>query len=573
MSKTIKIAGACGFWGDSPYAYEQFLRASESIDYITADYLSEVTLGLLSFRQSKDPSLGFIEEFPQLFQKIAPELKRKNIKLICNAGGLNPKSLLEKLEELDTGLEIACVYGDNIKNSDSSNLSENVYLGASGIVKALSKGAQVIVTGRVVDSALILGALIHEHQWGWNDFDKLSFGSLAGHLIECGAQSTGGNFTDWAKVPNFENIGYPIVEVKENGEFFLTKLEEMGGLVSKLSVSEQLVYEISNPQCYLLPDVTCDWRDIDIQEVGEDKVLVTGAKGVAPVSTYKALATSVEAYKIDAYMTLIGFDNLSKAQQCFESLKKRFKHILKENQQEDLSQSKMTIFGADSQKQCPKDSFEVLLKMSFVHSNPQALKLLTSEFAFLSTSMTPGFTQLIGGRPKPSPLIITKSYTWEKNKVQEKVLLNGQELNIEPHVNSYREQCSEGVKNEEIEDFVFLENEETKEVRLQELCVARSGDKGNHCNIGVVARNKTVFLFLNKILDEKFMMKNFQHLFDSKKDIHVERFSFEKLKAFNFMLYNSLGGGGMNSLRIDPQGKAYAQQFLDIKVLAPTRIL
>ena len=311
-AKKIRIGCASGFWGDTSTAAKQLVEKG-NLDYLVFDFLSEVTMSILARAKLKNPKMGYAIDFIDQLKPVLKNIKKKKIKVISNAGGINPHAckhtLQKEAEKLDLKLNIAVIEGDDIlselpslKNQEvkemekdsflpDSCLSINAYLGSSGIVKALDEGADIVITGRVVDSALVLGPLMHEYHWGASDYDLLSAGSLAGHIIECGAQCTGGNFTDWKKIKGFDNMGFPFVDVFKNGDFIVSKPPGTGGVVTFGTVAEQFLYEIGNPKEYILPDVICDFTNVTIKDLGSDKVMVQGAKGWPPTNNYKVSAT------------------------------------------------------------------------------------------------------------------------------------------------------------------------------------------------------------------------------------------------------------------------------------------
>ncbi|CAG8771964.1 6268_t:CDS:2, partial [Racocetra persica] len=360
--KPIRIGCYSAFWGDSVTAAEQLVRLEKgALNYLVGDYLSEVTIGLLARNRNQKStdrkSLkgasqgGYISEFlTYVLRPLLHEIVKYNIKIVTNAGGLDPLACKSAIESLvkDLDLEgkviVAAVTGDDILDKvhndnellkfshiqgnsedtewfplgDKKVISLNTYLGAIPIVKALKSGANIVVTGRCVDSALVLGPLIHEFSWDpYNDWDLLASGSLAGHIIECGCQATGGNFTDWRKSAfspdgGWNNMGYPIVECFKDGEFFVTKPKNTGGLVTPATVGEQMVYEILDPGAYILPDVILDLRGVKLKQVGENKVLVTGAKGRAPTKYLKVSGIYSDGYKMTGQLVIGGIDARSK---------------------------------------------------------------------------------------------------------------------------------------------------------------------------------------------------------------------------------------------------------------------
>jgi len=314
--RIVRIGGASGFWGDSAEAAPQLVK-SGNLDYLTFDYLAELTMSILSRARAQDPAAGYARDFVEVaMASVLREVVDKGIKVLSNAGGVNPRACAEALQRLAQAqglvLKIAVVEGDDalsrldefraedVRDIHSGQplparvMSANAYLGALPIVEALQQGAQVVITGRCVDSALPLAALMHEFGWSAQEYDLLAAGSLAGHLIECGPQATGGLFTDWEMVEGWDNIGYPIIECSADGSFVLTKPAGTGGLVSPATVGEQMLYEIGDPADYQLPDVRCDFTAVRMTAVGPDRVLVEGARGQAPSPSYKVSATYVD---------------------------------------------------------------------------------------------------------------------------------------------------------------------------------------------------------------------------------------------------------------------------------------
>ena len=344
-SKTVRIGGASGFWGDSAIATPQLL-AVPGLQYLVYDYLAETTMAILARARAKDPKLGYATDF--VSAAMAPHLKdilAKGVRVIANAGGLNPQACRDALLEVARaqGLEprIAVVSGDDVLESfegwraaglkdmhtgdapPAQLMSANAYVGAQGIARALDLGADIVIAGRCVDSAVVVGALAHEFGWQWDDWNRLAAGTLAGHVIECGAQATGGLFTDWAQVPDWANIGYPVIDCSDDGSFVLSKPAGTGGLIHPGAVSEQVLYEVGDPANYLMPDVTCDFRGVQVVAIDGEQVRVSGARGRAPTPHYKANGTWRNGFQINLMMAIRGINAPAKARKTAEALLER----------------------------------------------------------------------------------------------------------------------------------------------------------------------------------------------------------------------------------------------------------
>ena len=577
MARTIRIGGAAGFWGDSSIALPQLLDGGQ-LDYVSFDYLAEITMSILARARAKDPALGYATDFVELVGRHLPAIAAQGVKLLSNAGGLHPvacaEALRAKIAAAGLSLKVGVVTGDDlVARADDfrerpemfsgapfpeSLLSFNAYLGAFPIAAALAEGADIVVTGRCVDSALALGACIHEFGWGESDCDKLAGGALAGHIIECGAQSTGGLFTDWEQTGDWANIGYPIVAVADDGSFEVSKVDGTGGLVSRGTVAEQLIYEIGDPAAYVLPDVVCDFTGVTIAETGPDLVRVTGARGSPPTPFYKASATYGDGFRVGIMWTVIGIDAAAKARRIADAVLRRVDAMLQRLGVPPFSETSVEVLGAEaaygdfSRAQAAR---EVILKIAAKHANPKALELLVRETTSAGTSMAPGFTGLAGNRPKVMPVVRLFSLLVPKQAVPVTVVVEG----------LARAMLFDGTG--EVAGSVALALSappptDLPTVPLIRLAFARSGDKGNHANIGVIARDPAWLDAIRAAVTPEAIAARFAHYAPSK----VERFDLPGIHAINFLIHDVLGGGGVASLRNDPQGKGYAQMILDMPV-------
>ncbi|AQV14308.1 acyclic terpene utilization AtuA family protein [Acinetobacter pittii] len=590
--RVVKIGCASGFWGDTNTAAFQLVHLTD-INYLVFDYLSEITMSIMAKAKMVEPKHGYALDF--VSRVMAPLLKKiaeKKIKVISNAGGVNPlacRDALQKIiKEYGLDLKVAVVLGDDLlpqhEQLKSQNIQEmfssealpeqvassNAYLGAVAIRDALDLGADIVITGRVVDSAVVLAPLLHEYQWSLDDYDKLAQGSLAGHVIECGAQCTGGNFTDWQLVQGFDNMGFPVVEVSEDGSFVVTKPQGTGGLVSTATVAEQIVYEIGNPQAYLLPDVIADFSQVYLEQVGEHRVRVTGTKGQAPTARYKVSATYPDGYRVLVSFLIAGREAPQKAQVIADAILTKCERVLTMRSVPPFSEKSVEILGIESTYGTHAralNSREVVVKIAVKHMFKEACMFFASEIAQASTGMAPALAGIVGGRPKASPVIKLFSFLIDKNQVNVEIDFQGDRYPVEiPRSTSTEQFPNVGAG----ESAVYQGNE--IEVALIEIAHARSGDKGNHSNIGVIARKAEYLPWIRAALTEEAVASYMQHVLDAEKG-RVIRYELPGLNALNFMLENALGGGGVASLRIDPQGKAFAQQLLDMPVKVPAHLL
>ena len=447
-------------------------------------------------------------------------------------------------------------------------MSMNAYLGAFPVAEALAKGADIVVTGRGVDSAVTLGPCIHEFGWKTDDYDRLAGGSLAGHIIECGAQATGGLFTDWDAAEDWANIGYPIVEVSGDGSFIVGKPEGTGGIVCPGGVAEQMIYEIGDPQSYILPDVVCDFSQVNITEVGDQKVKVSGAAGSKPTGTVKVSATYFDGFRIIVGVTIRGIDAEGKARKTVESVLWRSRRMLKEMGAPDFTEVHADYIGAESEygpNARVKNAREVWGRLAVKHPSTDALQLLLREMTSTGTSMAPGTTGVGSGRAAPSPIVRLFSCVVNKDSVSPTVHYKGERWTV-PFAGGAPLDLS-SVERPRIESDV--PDGDTIEVPLVKIAHGRSGDKGNHANIGIIARKLEFYPIIREQITTKVVADYFAHFLEGE----VERWDLPGIHAVNFLLHDVLGGGGMASLRQDPQGKAYAQMLLDYPVQVPKSLL
>jgi hypothetical protein len=440
--KRVRIGNGCGFWGDNLDA-PVLLAEQGRLDYLTLEYLAELTMSILALQRQRDPQAGYATDFLDVLERLGPVLQRQpSLSLVTNAGGMNPAACAARARDIldrfgQVQREIAVVAGDDLMprldqllaaghpfaNLDTGAplasirprlVSANAYLGAQPIAAALQQGASVVITGRVADASLTLGPAVHEFGWAWDDWDRLAAASVAGHLIECGAQCTGGLWCNWQEAADLSQVGYPIAEIQPNGTFSISKAAGTGGAVNRETVSEQLFYEIGDPAAYLTPDVTVDFSAVTLTQTGPDQVQVEGARGKPATHSYKVSIAYRDGYTSSGMLVVIGPDAPSKARYCADLILKRLERegiVLEHTNVECLGAGDAVpgVLGAGAEPP------EVVLRVTVRDSRRAAVERFTKEFAPLVTSGPPGVTGYATGRPPVRevfaywPTLVTKS--------------------------------------------------------------------------------------------------------------------------------------------------------------------
>ena len=597
MSKTVRIGCHSGFWGDTETAAVQLVRHG-NVDYLVSDYLAEVTMSIMAAQKLRNPQAGYAVDFvTAVMGPLAREIAEKKIKVVTNAGGVNPQAcrdaVLKACEAAGVTLKVAVVLGDDIlpraeelraagiREMDtgaelpSKIVSMNAYLGGFPIARALAEGADVVITGRCVDSAVTLGALIHAFSWSPEDLDRLAAGTLCGHIIECGAQCNGGNFTDWRLVPDYDNMGFPIAEVSSDGSFVLSKPEDTGGLITTATVAEQMLYEIGDPRAYIVPDVVCDFTEARYEQVGKDRVRVSGARGRPPTDTYKVSTTFPDGFKFASIFMLGGREAAAKGRHSAESIVKKTRRMFKDKGMADFRDVSIEVIGAEATygpHSRAQDSREVVVKIAAKHDQKEALSLLGREIAPMSTGGVVGMAGSFGaGRVSPSPVIRMFSCLVPKNQVPVTVDVDGHRIAMQEGARS----GGFDAKSLPVEappmaspPMASPSSGPTETVPLVVLACGRSGDKGDNANIGIFARKPEYQPILDAEVTEEAVAKYFAHRIEGK----VSRWRLPGINGFNFLLRQALGGGGMASLKADPLAKAFAQMLLDMPVRVPAEM-
>jgi hypothetical protein len=573
MTRIVRIANAGGYWGDDPDALRRQVEGGP-IDYLTIDYLAEITMVILEKMKAKDSSKGYATDFVAAASEVLPQLLAKKIRLVTNAGGVHPEACAEALIRQASLLgltpRIAVVRGAAIDVARWSPAhlesgapfddlpgrveSAYAYLGARPIAEALARGADIVITGRVADASLTLGPLVHEFGWAWDDWNLLAAGSVAGHILECGAQATGGNLTDWKGVPNLAEVGYPIAEVAADGAITITKHAGTGGAVTRESVVEQLVYEIGDPRAYATPDVTVNLTQLRVEETGPDRVGVSGARGVAPPATLKAGISYHAGWKSAGTYVFGPPSALAKA----EAMERIFWTRLGR----DFDECGTEISGWTEED----GRGQVFLRLAVRDRVQKNVEAFSHRFASFALSGPAGAGIPAGGRPRVLEVFGFWPSAVPRDAVSPVVWIGGEKIDVSPLAPGSRELPS-------VESRVRVSpatgaadsTVTTRRVPLGTLAFARSGDKGDTANIGVAARSEEAFRLLRVALTEEFV----QRLFQEECRGPVLRFEIPGLRAFNFILHRALGGGGMISLRADPQGKLFAQRLLAAEIEIP----
>ena len=597
--RVVRIGGASGFWGDSSLGAPQ-LVGSGQIDYLVFDYLAELTMSILAGARLKKPELGYATDFVAVAMKaVLREVVGRGIRVVSNAGGVNPQGCAAALAALaaeqGVPLTIAVVLGDDVlpllpqlreaaspvrelqsgAALPAQLLTANAYLGALPIKAALDAGAQVVITGRCVDSAVTLGVLMHEFGWAPTDYDALAAGSLAGHIIECGCQATGGLHTDWDTVPGWADIGYPIVECRADGRFTCTKPAGTGGLVTPAVVAEQMLYEVGDPARYILPDVVCDFTQVTLAQAGEHRVTVRGARGHAPTDSYKVSATYMAGFKASAQLTIVGFDAVAKARRTGAAIVERTSAMLARLGLPAYTATHIEVLGAEScygPHATAQHTREAVLRLTATHARKEALDLLAREVAPAGTSWAPGTTGAGGGRASASPSIRQYAFLLPKALLNPVVLMDGTETAVPQPAGAAAvagEPAPAPVAIAVTVPDVAAHPSELREVPLIRLAWARSGDKGDISNIGVIARMPALLPLLCAQLTEGAVAAFLAHLVKGR----VTRFEVPGIHAFNFVCEQALDGGGMSSLRNDALGKGMGQILLSMPIQVPIALL
>ena len=573
----VVVANCSAFWGDDPSGARRQVEGGP-IDYLVGDYLAELTMAILHKQRLRNPDAGYAHDFVTHLREVLPACVERGITVISNAGGVNPLACKAAIERVAADLGIAdqvqvgVVLGDALDDrlDELANslghlengrpfadirdrvLSANAYLGAAPIVRSLELGANVVVTGRVTDSALTLAPLIHEFGWAADDWDRLAAGIIAGHVIECGKQCTGGNFTDWQTVKNTAQLGFPLAEVHTDGSFVVTKHPGTGGLVSVHTVTEQLLYEIGSPR-YLTPDCVARFDTLQVTSDGPDRVLVQGARGEPAPADYKVSVNWANGYRAFGRLVVSGPDALAKARHVAEI----FWEIAGGEDSYEETHTSFVGWNVSHPPLAGDEPGELMVQLAV--RDPDKARINRNfgvEVVPRVIDTVPGiFYPADQGRPRASEVVAFWPALIRRDLVPVRVRVGDDEVDVDiltpPPADSGRV---------DLPAFAAVPIPYTGRhltVPLLRLCLARAGDKGDLSNIGVIARTPAIYTWMRDALTPEFIADRFAALCRGA----VERYELPNLLSLNFVLRDSLGGGA-TSLRADAQGKTYAQFLL-----------
>ena len=586
MTDVIRIGNCSGFYGDRLAAAREMIDGGP-IDVLTGDYLAELTMTILyNQMQTRGDNMGYVGTFLKQVREVARDCKARNIKIVSNAGGLNPRSMAEEIEkmlaEMDIDMKVAYIDGDDIKATipdlqaegesftnidrniplgETSNtvLTANVYLGAWGIKEALDQGADIVVCPRVTDAAVVIGPAAWKFNWSRNDYDALAGALAAGHIIECGAQCCGGNYSFFEEVPSFRDVGYPIAEIASDGSFTVTKHPGTGGLISVGTITAQLLYEIKTP-AYYNPDVIAHFDTMKIEQAGEDRVLVSGCRGSSPPPTHKVCVNTLGANKQSMEVLLTGLDIEKKAEIYVDQV---FHNMGGQDQFDDVD---IQLIRSDKENPETNEEAHAALRITVTSSDPSKLgRLFDARVTELALAAIPGNTGRGAAGYRGAPVIAYWPTLIDSSRVTEHVYINGGTTEVLP------------TQRLDLEDIYYQEvpvkiapapSGETERIPFGRLFGTRSGDKGGAANCGVWARTDEAYSFLYEFLT----VDRFKELIPDMADYSIERFELANMRALNFYIHDVLGEGVSSNHRIDKQAKSLGE-YMRAKMIDAPRVL
>ena len=582
----IKIANCSGFYGDKLSAAKELVDGGP-IDVLTGDYLAELTMTILyNQKLQRGEDKGYVGTFLKQIKEIAKSCKEKNIKIVSNAGGLNPKSMADEIKKILEGqsidMNVAYIDGDDllpridelsndgevfqnmdkkISLSDSgyTTLTANAYLGAWGIKEALDNGADIVVCPRVTDAAVVIGPAAWKFNWERNNYDALAGALAAGHIIECGCQATGGNYAFFKEVPSFDNLGYPIAEILEDGSFYITKHPETGGLVSKGTVTAQLLYEIGSP-AYINPDVISHFDTLKIEDIEKDRVYVSGCRGSSPPKEHKVCINLSGGFRNGMEVILTGLDIEEKAEVFTNAL---FNSVGGKKQFDEVS---IQLHRTDKENPITNEEAMASLVISVKSMDAELVgRLFSAKIIELALANIPGFFAQ-GGVKSSGPVIVYWPALIDSKHIKEVVHINDQEIEIIPTSQMDFEDIYYQKEPIEIEE-VEMKDEET--INFGDIYGTRSGDKGGCANLGVWAKNSKSFAFLIKYLS----VDKLKELLPDLRDFSIDRYELANINSLNFYIHDILQDGVSSNNRKDGQAKSLGEYLRAKEIKVPKNLL
>ena len=581
----IKIGNCSGYYGDKLSAAKDMVEGGP-IDVLTGDYLAELTMTIL-FNQKlqRGEDKGYVGTFLKQIKDVAETCKKNNIKIVTNAGGLNPSSMANEiiniLKEMSIDLKVAYIDGDdlmprleelkdqgetfvnidkntNLDSTEHNLLTANAYLGAWGIKEALDEGADIVVCPRVTDAAVVIGPAAWKFKWKRTDFDELAGALAAGHIIECGCQATGGNYSFFEEVPSFINVGYPIAEIESDGSFTITKHPGTGGLVSVGTVTAQLLYEISSP-AYINPDVISHFDTLEINQIGPDRVRVSGCRGSNPPGKYKVCINLATGYRNGMDLVLTGLDIEAKAKTITDTL---FHSVGGKDQFDEVS---VNLYRTDKKNPNSNEEAMATLSISVKSRNPDLVgRLFSAKIIELSLANYPGFFSAGTGK-KPGPVISYWPALIDSKHIKEYVHVDGKTIEIEP---TSQLQFEENYYQKQPVTIEPAPQGEMDEISFGRLFGARSGDKGGCANIGVWAKTDLAFSFLYNFLS----VEKIKELMPDLNKFSIDRYELPNINSLNFYIHGILEDGVSSNNRMDGQAKSLGE-YLRSKTISVPKII
>ena len=583
---SIRIANCSGFYGDKLSIARDMIEGGP-IDVLTGDYLAELTMTILYNQKLKrGEEHGYVGTFLKQFKDVAKLAQEKDIKIVTNAGGLNPSSMAaaveEIVQELNLDLKVAYIEGDDLmpridelykggetltnidkaldlQNYKKKPITANAYLGAWGIKEALDNGADVVICPRVTDAAVVIGPAAWKYNWSRDQYDELAGALAAGHIIECGAQATGGNYSFFQEVPTFDNIGYPIAEIYEDGSFVITKHENTGGLVSVGTVTAQLLYEIGSP-AYLNPDVISHFDTLEITQESQDRVLVKNNRGSSPTKTHKVCINLVGGYRNGIELLLTGLDIEEKSKLIVDQI---FKSL---GGQEQFDKVDIQLHRTDKENPTSNEEAQAFLRIDVMSSNPDLVgRLFNAKIIELALANFPGWTGRSGVVPSGAyieywPALVNSKY------IKEHIHIDGKVIDVIP--------TSQMDLEEKYYQKVPYENNKLdvsnfKEEYFGKIFGTRSGDKGGCANLGVWAKSQDAYSFLFEFLT----VKKLKELMPDLDEYQIDRYELPNILSLNFYVHGILQDGVSSSTRMDGQAKSLGEYLRAKKINFPEQLL